>query len=82
MTPINSNFFMEQEKQDLELHIALSSQRFAGIVERLDKIEVKIDEFEALLDENRRNLATVIIGAAATISTGIFGLIITLVMKF
>lgn len=82
MTPINSNFFMEQEKQDLELHIALSSQRFAGIVERLDKIEVKIDEFEALLDENRRNLATVIIGAAATISTGLFGLIITLVMKF
>jgi hypothetical protein len=76
--PINT---LDKESEDLELHVSLCSQRYEGITVRLDKIEAKIAAFEALLTENKRSLAAVIITSAATIVTGLIGLIATILIK-
>jgi sulfur transfer protein SufE len=76
--PINT---LDKESEDLGLHVSLCSQRYHGITVRLDKIEAKMAAFEAILTENRRSLATVIITSSATIVTGLIGLIATILIK-
>lgn len=77
------------EKQSLEAHVDLCAMRYGSLDARLTnieakivKIEAKIDDFETLLTENKRSLATVIIGASATMLSGIIGLIVTILLKF
>ena len=80
---------VEQEHNDLGLHVDLCAQRYASLDARLIKIEekiVKIEEklegFEGILTENKRSLSTVIISSSATILAGLLGLIVTVLLKF
>lgn len=79
----------DNEKESLPAHVDLCALRYASLDERLTKIEAKIvkieeklDDFETLLTENKRSLASVIIGATATTLAGILGLIATILLKF
>jgi hypothetical protein len=75
-------YTIDKESTDLETHVALCSQRYEQLDRRLTSIEAKLSNFEILLNENKRNLAGIIITSSATILTGVLGLIATILIKF
>jgi tetrahydromethanopterin S-methyltransferase subunit G len=70
------------EKENLAAHVDLCAQRYAEIGVRFDKIEAKLEELSAKIEQNRGELAKTIITSALGISGAIISLIITILMKF
>jgi hypothetical protein len=66
----------------LESHEEICSIRYEQIERRLSNLERKMDELQAYLTESKRNLATTVITASATVSASVLGLIVTILMKF
>jgi hypothetical protein len=66
----------------LESHEEICSIRYEQIERRLSNLERKMDEIQAYLTESKRNLATTVITASATVSASVLGLIVTILMKF
>jgi hypothetical protein len=66
----------------LESHEEICSIRYEQIERRLSNLERKMDEIQAYLTESKRNFATTVITASATVTASVFGLIVTILMKF
>jgi hypothetical protein len=70
------------EKESLEAHVDLCALRYQQLDNRLTKVEGKLDSISAEMKSANQSLVKVIIGAAATISSGLLGTIVVMLMKF
>lgn len=70
------------EKESLEAHVDLCALRYQQLDNRLTKVEGKLDSISAEMKLANQSLVKVIIGAAATISSGLLGTIVVMLMKF
>ena len=73
---------VEAERTNLDLHVDLCAQRYAFLENRLSVVESKVDALSQQIQKSSSSIATVIITSAATVMTGLLGLIATLIMKF
>ena len=70
------------EKTSLEAHVDLCAMRYQQLDLRLTSLEVKMDAVQKDIVEGQKSLKTTIIGAAATIVSGMLAIVITILMKF
>lgn len=73
--------FLEQERQDLNLHIDLCAQRYHELDNRLAVVEGKIDRLSEDLARGQRSLQKTIIATAATIVPSVLALAIAMITK-
>ena len=66
------------ELTSLEAHVRMCQQRHASLIERIARVEAKVDDIITQTTANRR----LIIGWIITISTSVIGGAITLITKF
>lgn len=72
----------ELEKTSLEAHVDLCAMRYQQLDLRLKTLEIKMDSVQKDINDGNKSLKVVLISSAATIVSGIIGLIITILMKF
>jgi len=73
---------IEQESKDLDLHVQLCAQRYSFLESRLESLHIRVDAIAKEIADNKKSLATIIIGSASTIVVSLLSLIITILMKF
>lgn len=69
------------EKQSLEAHVDLCALRYQQLDSRLTKVEQKLDNISNEMKVANTSLVKVIIGAAGTITSGLLGTIVVMLMK-
>lgn len=76
MTPTNHNdpLFLDQERNDLNLHIDLCAKRYKQLSERLDNIEYKVEDISKKIDSNKTEINKALIATAGTIIVSVVGL--------
>lgn len=70
------------ERESLETHVDLCQLRYSQLEARIGKIEEKLDMISNEILEQKRSLASVIIGASGTVVVALIGLITTILVKF
>jgi hypothetical protein len=73
---------IEQERDDLGLHVDLCAQRYLQLEKRLEIVEVKVDRLIETITKNNKQTTTMIITSVTTLLAGIAGLITTILLKF
>ncbi len=73
---------IEQERDDLGLHVDLCAQRYLLLEKRLEIVEVKVDRLIETITKNNKQTTTMIITSVTTLLAGIAGLITTILLKF
>lgn len=78
----------KDESEDLNLHVKLCSERYAGIQHefqrleyRMDKLEGKVDGIQKEIVNGQKSLKTVIISTFGTIAVALLGLLGLLLTK-
>jgi len=79
MSDINT---LNQEREDLGLHVDLCAQRYLLLEKRLEIVEVKVDRLIETINKNNKQTMSMIITSVITLLAGIAGLITTILMKF
>ena len=69
------------EKKILEAHVDLCAQRYEILEGRLTKIETKVEHIHSDMVEGQKSMTKVLIGATATIVTGLLSTIIVVIMN-
>jgi tetrahydromethanopterin S-methyltransferase subunit G len=69
------------ERQSLEAHVDLCAIRYEQLDKRLTKVEQKIDAISSEMKSANTALVKVIVGAAGTITSGLLGTIVVMLMK-
>jgi hypothetical protein len=69
------------EKQSLEAHVDLCAIRYEQLDKRLTKVEQKLDSISNEMKSANTSLIKVIVGAAGTITSGLLGTIVVMLMK-
>lgn len=75
MTPL------QLERENLEAHVELCSERYRQMEKRLDEIEELIEEINDEIHRNKSTFVTTIVTTFGTGLTTIIGLITTIMMK-
>ena len=70
------------ERENLEAHVDLCAERYKQLDLRLTTLEVKVDAISTAISNSSNSMKTVVITSAATVVTGILGLITTILLKF
>lgn len=70
------------EKENLESHVELCALRYQSLEQRLNIIEVKVENLGKSIADSNNSMQKVIIGATATIVGGLLSVVVTLLMKF
>lgn len=75
MTPTNPNepLFLDQERNDLNLHIDLCAKRYKQLSERLDNIETKVEDISKKIDSNKTEINKALIATCGTIIVSVIG---------
>ena len=73
---------VDQESQDLDLHVQLCAQRYAELDSRLTSLEVKTDLILAEIRQNKTEMTKIMIGTAGTVIASVLALIVTILIKF
>ena len=73
---------VDQESQDLDLHVQLCAQRYAELDSRMTSLEVKTDQILAEIRQNKVEITKIMVGTAGTIITSMLALVVTILMKF
>lgn len=68
------------EKTNLEVHVDKCEQRYLQVERRLDNMEQKMDELHQDMKQGNSQLLKVIIGAAASIVTGLLSVTIVILI--
>lgn len=76
MTPTNPNepLFLDQERNDLNLHIDLCAKRYNQLNTRLEAIEETVGNISKKLDSNKTEITKALIATAGTIIVAVVGL--------
>lgn len=68
------------EKENLEAHVELCSQRYQQLDKRLSNIEIKVETLKETIEKSHLHTIKVLIGTGGTVIVGLlslFGIIIT-----
>lgn len=71
----------ELEKENLEVHVNMSTMRFLNLEKRLDKIEEKVDEIHEDITNGNRSLVKVFVGSTGTIIAGLLSTIVVILIQ-
>ena len=64
---------VDQESNDLDLHVQLCAQRYMELDERLGKLEVKVDGIANKIDTFKTEIAKIMLTTAGTIIVALIG---------
>ena len=70
------------EKENLESHVELCALRYQNLEARLGTIETKVGQLAEKIQDSNNSMSKVIIGATATIVSGLLATVVTILMKF
>ena len=73
---------VDQESQDLDLHVQLCAQRYSELDSRITSLETKTDQILTEIQKNKVELTKIIVGTAGTVITSMLALIVTILIKF
>ena len=71
----------ELEKQNLEAHVDLCSERYKGLHDRLTAIEVRLGKMNEDMLVGQKSSRTTIIATAGTVIAGLLSTMVVLLMK-
>ncbi len=71
----------ELEKQNLEAHVDLCSERYKGLHDRLSAIEVRLGKMNEDMLVGQKSSRTTIIATAGTVIAGLLSTMVVLLMK-
>jgi hypothetical protein len=69
------------EKENLEAHVELCSQRYDALEKRLTSVEEKIVTLQTTIEKSHLSTIKVLIGTAGTVIASILGVVIVLLTK-
>ena len=70
------------EKQNLEAHVALCSERYKGLHDRLSAIEVRLGKMNEEMTQGHKSQSKTIIATAGTVVAGLLSTVVVILMKF
>ena len=72
---------LDQEHENLALHVDLCQQRYEAVEKRLTSLESKIDLIHTKIDGYKADISKILITTAGTITVSIIGLIGVILSK-
>ena len=72
----------ELEKQNLEAHVDLCSERYKGLHDRLSAIEVRLSKMNEDMLTGQKSSMKTIIATAGTVVAGLLSTVVVILMKF
>ena len=71
----------ELEKQNLEAHVDLCSERYKGLHDRLSAIEVRLAKMNEEMTAGQKSTSKTIIATAGTVVAGLLSTLVVILMK-
>tara|TARA_B100001057_G_scaffold430855_1_gene457869 strand:- start:222 stop:536 length:315 start_codon:yes stop_codon:yes gene_type:complete len=71
----------ELEKQNLEAHVDLCSERYKGLHDRLSAIEVRLGKMNEEMTQGHKSQTKTIIATAGTVVAGLLSTVVVILMK-
>ena len=71
----------ELEKQNLEAHVDLCSERYKGLYDRLSAIEVRLGRMNEEMTAGHKSQTKTIIATAGTVVAGLLSTVVVILMK-
>ena len=71
----------ELEKQNLEAHVDLCSERYKGLHDRLSAIEVRLSKMNEEMSAGHKSQTKTIIARAGTVIAGLLSTVVVILMK-
>ena len=78
------NYYMsttDLEKQNLEAHVDLCSERYKGLHDRLSAIEVRLGKLNEDMIAGQKSSSKTIIATAGTVVAGLLSTVVVILMK-
>ena len=69
------------EKQNLEAHVDLCSERYKGLHDRLSAIEVRLGKMNEDMTSGHKSQSKTIIATAGTVVAGLLSTVVVILMK-
>ena len=69
------------EKQNLEAHVDLCSERYKGLHDRLSAIEVRLAKMNEDMTQGQKSQSKTIIATAGTVVAGLLSTVVVILMK-
>ena len=69
------------EKQNLEAHVDLCSERYKGLHDRLSAIEVRLGKLNEDMIAGQKSSSKTIIATAGTVGAGLLSTVVVILMK-
>ena len=69
------------EKQNLEAHVDLCSERYKGLHDRLSAIEVRLGKMNEEMTAGHKSQTKTIIATAGTVVAGLLSTVVVILMK-
>ena len=70
------------EKQNLEAHVDLCSERYKGLHDRLSAIELRLGKMNEDMIAGQKSSSKTIIATAGTVVAGLLSTVVVILMKF
>ncbi len=70
------------EKQNLEAHVDLCSERYKGLHDRLSAIELRLGKMNEEMTAGHKSQTKTIIATAGTVVAGLLSTVVVILMKF
>ena len=71
----------ELEKQNLEAHVDLCSERYKGLHDRLSAIEIRLAKMNEDMGVSHKSQTKTIIATAGTVVAGLLSTVVVILMK-
>ena len=71
----------ELEKQNLEAHVDLCSERYKGLHDRLSAIELRLQKMNEDMGVSHKSQTKTIIATAGTVVAGLLSTVVVILMK-
>ena len=71
----------ELEKQNLEAHVDLCSERYKGLHDRLSAIEIRLAKMNEDMGTSHKSQTKTIIATAGTVVAGLLSTVVVILMK-
>ena len=71
----------ELEKQNLEAHVDLCSERYKGLHDRLSAIEIRLAKMNEDMSTSHKSSQKTIIATAGTVVAGLLSTVVVILMK-
>lgn len=69
------------EKQNLEAHVDLCSERYKGLHDRLSAIEIRLGKMNEEMTNGHKSQTKTIIATAGTVVAGLLSTVVVILMK-